>query len=278
MTEPSDATGPKPARRSRRLPVASRRAAGPSHRSREARDDLGIFWGAEPQDGNPSTMVRGGSGRDWVGDSASVLYQDRTITIFRQIDDVLAEQVVTQLLVLEKLDPAKPITILISSPGGYVNPGMAIYDAMKMVRCPIRTVCLGHAQSMAAVLFAAGTPGMREIAPNAKVMIHQPSGGASGKSTDVEIQAAELSRLRRVLATKLAEDTGQPVAKVLRDYEKDLHMEAADAVAYGIADSIVAIPADKQVRPAPRRDGHRTGPGVSGRLVALRPGAAALSV
>ena len=155
------------------------------------------------------------------------------------IDDHVANLVVAQLLHLEGEDPDKDIEIYINSPGGQVDSGLAIYDTMQFIRPQVRTICVGMAASMAAVLLAAGAPGKRMILPNARVMIHQPHGGASGQAVDIEIQAREILRMRESLNHILSRHTGQPVDRVARDVDRDFWLGAAQALEYGIVDQII---------------------------------------
>jgi ATP-dependent Clp protease protease subunit len=151
----------------------------------------------------------------------------------------VANLVVAQLLYLASEDSEKDIVMYINSPGGVVTAGLAIYDAMKFVRCDVQTVCVGQCASMGAVLLAGGTKGKRQILPNGRVMIHQPHGGAGGTSRDIEIQAREIVKLRAQLNQILADATGKPFADVERDTDRDRYLTAEDALAYGLVDRIV---------------------------------------
>ncbi len=172
-------------------------------------------------------------------DIYSRLLKDRIIFLTGQIDDYTANLVVAQMLFLEMEDPDKPINLYINSPGGSVTAGMAIYDTMQYLRCPVSTLCIGMAASMGAFLLAAGAKGMRRALPNAEVMIHQPLGGAQGQATDVMIHAEWIVRTKKRMNQILSERTGQPLEKVEHDTERDNFMSAEDAQAYGIVDSIV---------------------------------------
>ena len=167
------------------------------------------------------------------------LLKDRIIFLGTRINDMVANLVVAQLLYLASEDSEKDIVMYINSPGGVVTAGLAIYDAMKFVRCDIQTVCVGQCASMGAVLLAGGTKGKRQILPNGRVMIHQPHGGAGGTSRDIEIQAREIVKLRSQLNQILADATGRPFAEVERDTDRDRYLTAEDALAYGIVDRIV---------------------------------------
>jgi len=167
------------------------------------------------------------------------LLKDRIIFVGTRINDAVANLIVAQMLYLESEDPEKDIIMYINSPGGVVTAGLAIHDAMQYVRCDVQTVCVGQCASMGAVLLAAGAKGKRQILPNGRVMIHQPHGGAGGTSTDIEIQAREIVKMRSQLNEILAEATGKSVADVERDTDRDRYLTAEDALAYGLVDRIV---------------------------------------
>ena len=173
-------------------------------------------------------------------DIYSRLLKDRIIFLSGEIDDVTANLVVAQMLFLEMEDPDKEINLYINSPGGSVTAGMAIYDTMQYLRCPVSTLCIGMAASMGAFLLSAGAKGMRRILPNAEVMIHQPLGGAQGQATDIAIHAEYIMKIKKKLNTILAQRTGQPLEKVEADTERDHFLSAEEALAYGIVDEIVA--------------------------------------
>ena len=173
-------------------------------------------------------------------DIYSRLLKDRIIFLSGEIDDVTANLVVAQMLFLEMEDPDKEINLYINSPGGSVTAGMAIYDTMQYLRCPVSTLCIGMAASMGAFLLTAGAKGMRRILPNAEVMIHQPLGGAQGQATDIAIHAEYIMKIKKKLNTILAQRTGQPLEKVEADTERDHFLSAEEALAYGIVDEIVA--------------------------------------
>mgnify|MGYP001579065384 CR=1 FL=1 len=175
-----------------------------------------------------------------VYDLWSRLMKDRILFLGSPIDDHVANIMVAQLLFLASEDPEKEINIYINSPGGGVNAGLAIYDTMQLVKCPIVTTCVGMAASMAAVLLAAGRPGKRNILPNSRVMIHQPSGGAYGQVSDIEITAKEIVRLKEKLLQILAKHTGKPIEQVRADSDRDYYMDADESVTYGIVDKIGA--------------------------------------
>lgn len=173
-------------------------------------------------------------------DIFSRLLNDRIIFLGEEVNDTTASLVVAQLLYLEAQDPDKDIQLYINSPGGSVTAGMAIYDTMQYLRCPVSTLCIGMAASMGAFLLTAGAKGMRRILPNAEVMIHQPLGGAQGQATDIAIHAEYIMKIKKKLNTILAQRTGQPLEKVEADTERDHFLSAEEALAYGIVDEIVA--------------------------------------
>ncbi len=172
-------------------------------------------------------------------DIYSRLLKDRIIFLGEEVNEVTASLVTAQLLFLESEDPGKDISLYINSPGGSVTAGMAIYDTMQFIKCDVSTICLGMAASMGAFLLAGGTKGKRYILPNAKVMIHQPSGGAQGQATDIRIVAEEIQRTKDTLNRILAENTGKPLATIQADTERDNYMTAQEAVAYGLVDKII---------------------------------------
>jgi len=172
-------------------------------------------------------------------DIYSRLLKDRIIFIGGEIEDDMANVVIAQLLFLQNENADADISIYVNSPGGVITAGMAIYDTMQFVGCPVATYCLGQAASMAAVLLAAGAKGKRFVLPNSRILIHQPMGGARGTATDIGIQAEEILRLRARLNEILSKHTGQPQAKIEEDIDRDRFMGAEEAVAYGIADQII---------------------------------------
>jgi ATP-dependent Clp protease protease subunit len=172
-------------------------------------------------------------------DIFSRLLKDRIIFIGGEIEDDMANLIIAQLLFLQNENAEADISIYVNSPGGVITSGMAIYDTMQFVGCPVATYCLGQAASMAAVLLAAGTKGKRFVLPNSRILIHQPLGGARGTATDISIQAEEILRMRSRLNEILAHHTGQPVAKIEEDVDRDRFMSAEEAVAYGLADQII---------------------------------------
>ncbi len=172
-------------------------------------------------------------------DIYSRLLKDRIIFLGEEVTDVSANLIVAQMLFLESEDPSKDIHLYINSPGGSVTAGMAIYDTMQYIKCDVSTICLGMAASMGAFLLAGGTKGKRLALPNAEIMIHQPSGGAQGKASDIEIVAEQILKIKRKLNEILAANTGQPLEKVTRDTELDNYMTAEEAMAYGLIDNVI---------------------------------------
>ena len=165
--------------------------------------------------------------------------KDRKVFMWGMVDDDSARYVIDRLLILEAKDPGKEITMVINSPGGYVTAGFAIYDVMQSISSPVSTVCMGLAASMGSILLSAGEKGRRFIYPLAKVMIHQPSGGARGPSADIEIQANEILKTKDIGARILAENCGQTFERVMKDFNRDYWMSAEESLAYGIVDGIM---------------------------------------
>jgi len=172
-------------------------------------------------------------------DIYSRLLKDRIIFLGTTIDDNMANLVVAQMLYLESEDPDKEIFFYLNSPGGHVSSGMAIYDTMQYIKSPISTVCMGQAASMAALLLAAGKKGKRFALPHSRILIHQPLGGFQGQATDIDIQAKEILRLKDELNRILADLTGQSLAKIINDTERDYFMTSQQAKEYGLIDEII---------------------------------------
>ena len=172
-------------------------------------------------------------------DIYSRLLLDRIVFISGEVADEMANAICAQLLFLQAQDAKKEISIYVNSPGGSVTAGLAIYDTMQFVKCPIATYCIGQAASMGAVLLSAGTKGRRFALPNARIMVHQPSGGAEGKATDIEITAKEILRLKDVLNGILAKHSGKKMEDVVRDTERDYFMSADEAKAWGLVDEVL---------------------------------------
>lgn len=174
-----------------------------------------------------------------VYDIYSLLLKERIIFLGTPIDDQVANVIVAQLLFLEREDPEKEIALYINSPGGLIYPGLAIYDTMQLIRCPISTICVGSTASMATVLLAAGTKGKRYALPNATIHMHPAGGGMRGYAPDVEIAAKELLRMQRKIYELLAHHTGQDIEKISHDFDRDYYMDAQGAVEYGIIDEVL---------------------------------------
>ena len=172
-------------------------------------------------------------------DIYSRLLKDRIIFLGEEVNDVSASLVVAELLFLEAEDPGKDIQLYINSPGGSVIAGMAIYDTMQYIKCDVSTICLGMAASMGAFLLAGGTKGKRFALPNSTIMIHQPSGGAQGQATEIQIVADHIAKTKRTLNEILAANTGQPLEVVEKDTDRDNYMSAEEALAYGLIDGVV---------------------------------------
>ena len=173
-------------------------------------------------------------------DIYSRLLKDRIIFLGSPIDNEIANLIVAQMLFLESEDPEKDINFYINSPGGVVTAGMAIYDTIQYIKPDVATVCIGQAASMGALLLTAGTSGKRFALPNARIMIHQPLGGAQGQATDIKIQATEILRMKDVLNEIIAKHTGQDIEKVAADTERDFFMSGEQALEYGIIDRVVS--------------------------------------
>ena len=171
-------------------------------------------------------------------DIYSRLLKDRIVFLGGEVDDDAANIVVAQMLFLEMEDPDADIMLYINSPGGSVTAGLAIYDTMKYLKCEVSTLCVGMAASMGAFLLAAGAKGKRKALPNAEIMIHQPSGGARGQATDIQIHAEQILRIKKKLNEELAKNTGKPLSEVEKDVERDFFLTAQDAKEYGLIDEI----------------------------------------
>lgn len=175
-------------------------------------------------------------------DIYSLLLKERIIFLGTPIDDNVANVVVAQLLFLEREDPEREVNLYIHCPGGIIYAGLAVYDTMQIVRCPIATIAVGSTASMGTILLASGQPGRRYALPNSTVHLHQPAGGARGQASDVQIQAEEILRLRRRLNEILVKHTGQPLERIERDTDRDFYMDAAEACEYGIIDEVLKPP------------------------------------
>jgi ATP-dependent Clp protease protease subunit len=186
----------------------------------------------------PPYIIERSSRGERTYDIFSRLLMDRIVFLGASINDDVANIIIAQLLFLEADNPDKDIYLYLNSPGGIVSSGMAIYDTMQHLRAPINTICMGMAASMGSFLLSAGTPGKRAALPHARVMIHQPSGGAQGTAADIEIQAKEILYLRGKMNELYAKHTGQPIAQIERDMERDRFMSAEEAREYGLIDTI----------------------------------------
>ena len=188
----------------------------------------------------PPYVIERSSRGERTYDIFSRLLMDRIIFLGTPINDDVANIIIAQLLFLDADNPERDINIYINSPGGSVSAGMAIYDTMQFLNAPIRTICMGMAASMGAFLLAAGHPGKRMALPHARIMIHQPSGGAQGTAADIEIQAREILYLRAKMNELMAKHTGRPVEQIERDIDRDRFMSAEEAKEYGIIDAVIA--------------------------------------
>ncbi len=184
-------------------------------------------------------VVQSDGGLERSFDIYSRLLRERIVFLGREVDDELANVIAAQLLVLEAEDPEKDISLYINSPGGSAYAGMAIYDAMQYVKPDVRTVCIGMGMSAAAMILAAGAPGKRFVLPNAKVMIHQGSGGFRGTPADIQIAAREIQEMTRRMAELIARHSGQEVEQVMQDIDRDRFMAPEEAVAYGLVDEVL---------------------------------------
>ncbi|MBD8967247.1 MAG: ATP-dependent Clp endopeptidase proteolytic subunit ClpP [Coprococcus catus] len=185
------------------------------------------------------TVIEQSSRGERAFDIYSRLLKDRIIFLGEEVTDVSANLIVSQLLFLESEDPGKDIQMYINSPGGSVSAGMAIYDTMQFIKCDVSTICMGMAASMGAFLLAGGTPGKRLALPHSTIMIHQPSGGAQGQATEIQIVADRIQYTKRMLNELLAANTHQPLEKIAADTERDYYMSAEEARNYGLIDAVV---------------------------------------
>ena len=185
------------------------------------------------------TVIEQSSRGERAFDIYSRLLKDRIIFLGEEVTDVSANLIVSQLLFLESEDPGKDIQMYINSPGGSVSAGMAFYDTMQFIKCDVSTICMGMAASMGAFLLAGGTPGKRLALPHSTIMIHQPSGGAQGQATEIQIVADRIQYTKRMLNELLAANTHQPLEKIAADTERDYYMSAEEAKNYGLIDAVV---------------------------------------
>ena len=185
------------------------------------------------------TVIEASSKGERSFDIFSRLLRERIIFLGSAIDDDVANSIVAQLLLLDSENSETDIMLYINSPGGVITAGMAIYDTMKLIKSDVSTICLGDAASMGAFLLSGGTKGKRLALPNSRIMIHQPLGGAKGQATDIEIEAKEILRMKKMLNELLAEHTGQKVERIKKDTERDNFMTAEEALEYGLIDKII---------------------------------------
>ena len=204
-----------------------------SFRKKVSRENGGVYMSLVPY------VIEQTSRGERSYDIYSRLLKDRIIFLGEEVNDVSAGLIVSQLLFLEAEDPGKDIQLYINSPGGSVTAGMAIYDTMQYIKCDVSTICLGMAASMGAFLLAGGAKGKRFALPHSTIMIHQPSGGAQGQATEIQIVADHIAQTKRTLNELLAANTGQPIEVVERDTDRDNYMTAEEAKAYGLIDGVV---------------------------------------
>ncbi len=183
-------------------------------------------------------QLPGSAYTDWI-DIYNRLYRERIIFLGKDVDDDIANQIIAVMLYLDSEDNNKDIYIYINSPGGSVTAGMAIYDTMQHIKSDVVTICVGLAASMGSFLLTAGKKGKRMALPNSRIMIHQPSGGTRGQATDIEIEAREILRIRHQLNSIYAKNTGQPLAKIEKDMDRDFFMSAQEAKEYGLIDKVI---------------------------------------
>ena len=196
----------------------------------------------------PMVVEQSGRG-ERAYDIYSRLLKDRIVFIGTPIDDIVANLVIAQLLVLEAEDPDRDISLYINSPGGVVSAGLAIYDTMQFIRPDVATICMGQAASMAAILLAAGAQGKRSALPHSRVMIHQPLGGSQGQATDIEIYTKEILTLRTALNQILVKHCGQPLEKIERDTDRNYFRSAEESMAYHIVDKVIHKLEPKEKKP-----------------------------
>ncbi len=202
----------------------------------------------QPMNVIPGVVESGPRGeRFW--DIYSLLLKERVIMLFTLINDAVANNIIAQLLYLEREDPDKDISMYIQSPGGVISSGLAIYDTMQIIRAPVSTICVGMAASMATVLLCAGAKGKRYALPHSTIHMHQAMGGAQGQASDIAIAAREIARQQDIIKDIIVKHTGQPLDKVTHDTDRDFYLNPEQAVEYGIVDEILT----KQVKEAPKK-------------------------
>ncbi len=194
-------------------------------------------------------VVESGPRGERFWDIYSLLLKERVIMLFTLINDAVANNIIAQLLYLEREDPDKDISMYIQSPGGVISSGLAIYDTMQIIRAPVSTICVGMAASMATVLLCAGAKGKRYALPHSTIHMHQAMGGAQGQASDIAIAAREIARQQDVIKEIIVKHTGQPMDKVTHDTDRDFYLNPEQAVEYGIVDEILT----KQVKEAPKK-------------------------
>ena len=192
-----------------------------------------------PEDMIPM-VVEGGARGDRAYDIYSLLLKERIVFLGMPIVDQVANNVIAQLLYLDREDPERDISVYVNSPGGVISAGLAIYDTMRLIRPDISTICVGLAASMGTVLLCAGTPGKRYALPNSTIHMHQPMGGAQGQASDIEIAAREILRMQDKIRQVIADHTGQPYEKIARDTDRDFYLSAEQAQEYGLIDEVLA--------------------------------------
>lgn len=185
------------------------------------------------------TVIEASSRGEKSFDIFSRLLRERIIFLGDEIDDDLANSIVAQLLLLDSENPEKDIMLYINSPGGVITAGLAIYDTMQLIKADVQTICIGEAASMGAFLLCSGAKGKRMALPSARIMIHQPLGGARGQATDIELEAKEILRMKKMLTEMIAENSGQTVEKVSADCERDHYLSAQEAMEYGLIDKVL---------------------------------------
>lgn len=185
------------------------------------------------------TVIEASSRGERSFDIFSRLLRERIIFLGDEIDDELANSIVAQMLLLDSENPEKDIMLYINSPGGVITAGMAIYDTMQLIKADVQTICIGEAASMGAFLLCSGTKGKRMALPSARIMIHQPLGGAQGQATDIEIQAQEILRIKKTLNEIMASNTGQSIKKIEKDTDRDYIMTPQEALEYGMIDKVI---------------------------------------
>jgi len=192
------------------------------------------------------TVIEASSRGEKSFDIFSRLLRERIIFLGTEIDDEMANSIIAQLLLLDSENPEKDIMMYINSPGGVITAGMAIYDTMQLVKSDVATICIGEAASMGAFLLSSGAKGKRMALPSARIMIHQPLGGAQGQATDIEIEAKEILRMKDMLNGILAENSGQSLSKIKKDTERDYYLSAQQAMEYGLIDKVLTRSSEQQ--------------------------------